>query len=101
MTRSRGVTKSPEELKALRIANLRAVPRCGARTRAGTSCTCPVMRERRRCYRHGGAVGSGGPKGERNGAWKGGAHTNEAIAFRREVARVLKVCRETRKELED
>lgn len=32
---------------------------------------------------HGGAVGSGAPTGERNGAFRYGEHTREAIAERR------------------
>ncbi len=29
-------------------------PRCGARTRSGTTCQAPAMRQRRRCRLHGG-----------------------------------------------
>ena len=29
-------------------------PRCGAKTRRGTPCQCPAMRNRRRCKLHGG-----------------------------------------------
>src|SRR5579884_2694240 len=29
-------------------------PRCGAKTRSGTPCQCPAMRNRRRCKLHGG-----------------------------------------------
>ena len=41
----------------LALAN--ACPRCGARSRAGTPCKAPAMRNGR-CYRHGGA--STGPR---------------------------------------
>ena len=94
-------SKSAEWLVTFRVANMRASPRCGAKTRAGTSCQCPAVKGKRRCYLHGGARGSGAPKGERNGAWKDGTFTNEAVALRREVGRVLKACRQTAKELED
>src|SRR5262249_56673345 len=35
-------------------------PRCGAKTRRGTTCLCPAIRGRRRCKLHGGM--STGPK---------------------------------------
>src|SRR5712691_5041177 len=38
---------------------------------------------RRRCRMHGGAPGSGGPKGARNGNYKHGRYTAEMIATRR------------------
>jgi hypothetical protein len=43
---------------------------------------------------HGGARGSGAPKGERNGAYKHGGFTAEAIQLRREVAALLKSIKE-------
>lgn len=30
------------------LANIRAAPRCGAKTRAGGACQCPAVRGRRR-----------------------------------------------------
>jgi hypothetical protein len=42
---------------------------------------------------HGGAEGSGGPPGNRN-AWRHGRYTAEAIARRREVAALLRACRD-------
>ena len=45
--------------------DLAAAP-CGARTRAGTPCRAPAVRGRRRCRMHGGAAGSGAPRGNRN-----------------------------------
>jgi hypothetical protein len=47
---------------------------------------------------HGGARGSGAPKGEANGAYKVGAFTGEAIAFRQQLAAVLRECREQLKQ---
>src|SRR6267378_4224157 len=41
---------------------------------------------KRRCRMHGGAPGSGGPKGPRNGNYKHGRYTAEAIASGRWVA---------------
>jgi hypothetical protein len=46
--------------------------RCGATTRSGTPCRSPAVTGRRRCRMHGGAPGSGGPKGRRNGNYKHG-----------------------------
>jgi hypothetical protein len=39
---------------------------------------------------HGGAPGSGGPKGRRNGNYKHGRYTAEAIASRRWVRRLTR-----------
>jgi hypothetical protein len=63
--------------------HLSQAARCGAKTRAGTPCRSPAVTGRRRCRMHGGAKGSGGPKGARNGNYKHGRHTAEAMATRR------------------
>src|SRR5262245_844811 len=47
---------------------------CGARRRDGSPCVSPPVPGKRRCRIHGGAPGSGAPKGNRN-ALKTGAHT--------------------------
>lgn len=39
---------------------------------------------------HGGAKGTGAPKGERNGQWKHGSYTGEAITLRRTASRLLR-----------
>ena len=67
---------------------MQAAPRCGARTRAGTACRSPAVRGRHRCRMHGGAAGSGAPRGNRN-AFRHGLYGREAIARRRYVARLL------------
>jgi hypothetical protein len=61
----------------------RVAPRCGAKTRAGQPCRRPPAVGKRRCRLHGGAPGSGGPKGQRNGAYRDGGYTGEALAERR------------------
>ena len=76
-------------LVAFRLSNMNHAPRCMARTRRGTPCQCPATRGRARCRLHGGAVGSGGPKGERNGAFKSGVWTAEAVALRRAAAALV------------
>ncbi len=72
-----------------RLANLRAAPRCGARTRAGDPCQCPAVRERKRCRIHGG-LSPGAPRGERNGNFKNGDWTAEAIDERRWLRSLVK-----------
>ena len=63
--------------------HLRQAPRCGAKTRSGKPCRSPAVTGRRRCRMHGGAPGSGGPKGARNGNYKHGRYAAETIASRR------------------
>jgi hypothetical protein len=57
--------------------------RCGARTRTGRDCRSPAVRCKARCRMHGGARGSGGPRGDRNGDFKHGLYTREEVAIRR------------------
>jgi hypothetical protein len=67
-------------------------PRCGAKTRRGTPCQSPMVRDRKRCRMHGGAYGSGAPKGNRN-AWKHGLRSKKYLAGKRrgrEIIRKLK-----------
>lgn len=56
--------------------------RCGARTRKGTPCQAPAVTGKARCRMHGGAAGSGAPKGNKN-AFKHGLYTAEAKEMRR------------------
>lgn len=49
---------------------LAQAPRCGAKTRRGTSCQSPAVQGKKRCRMHGG-TNPGAPKGNRN-AWKHG-----------------------------
>ena len=60
-----------------------ASPRCGARTRSGQPCRAPAVNGKKRCRMHGGAPGSGAPRGNQN-ALKHGRYTRQAIARRRE-----------------
>lgn len=64
-------------------------PRCGAKTRAGGACRAPAIAGKRRCRMHGGAVGSGGQRGNQN-ALKAGLHTAEMIAFKRLINAALR-----------
>ncbi len=63
-----------------------ASPRCGARTRSGQPCRAPAVRGKRVCRMHGGAPGSGAPKGNQN-ALKHGRFIRKAIARRRRERR--------------
>ncbi len=74
-------------------SRMNQAPRCGARTRRGTPCRQPAVTGRKRCRMHGGADGSGAPCGNHN-ALKHGRYTAEAIAQRREVAALLRACRD-------
>jgi glucans biosynthesis protein len=67
-----------------RLSHLSQAPRCGAKTRAGTSCQSPAIRGRRRCRLHGG-LSPGAPRGSRNGNYTNGDWTKEALEERRWV----------------
>jgi len=72
-------------------------PRCGAKTRSGSTCRSPAVHGRKRCRMHGGAQGSGAPKTNQN-ARKHGLFTRDAIAERRQIQALLG---EARKLLEE
>jgi hypothetical protein len=67
------------------LANLAKARRCGARTRAGHPCRQAAVTGRARCRMHGGARGSGGPRGNRNGNFKHGIWTRGHVETRRAV----------------
>ena len=64
-------------------------PRCGAKTRHGTPCQCPAIRNRRRCRLHGGrSTGPRTPEGVeriRQAQLKHGWYTKQAKAQRAEA----------------
>ncbi len=85
-----GGTRNPTDNAKHRESTLLTnAPLCQARTRAGTLCRSPAVRGKARCRMHGGK-NPGAPKGERNGQWKHGGDTNEAIAVRRQVSKLLR-----------
>jgi hypothetical protein len=69
-------------------------PRCLARTRRGTPCQSPAVAGKTRCRMHGGAAGSGAPKGKRNGKYRHGGFTTEAIDERRRLAALIRDSRD-------
>jgi glucans biosynthesis protein len=71
-------------------------PRCGAKTRFGKPCASPAVHGKKRCRMHGGASGSGAPRGNRN-ALKHGNYTRDAIAERQKLKDLV---RESRKLLQ-
>ncbi|MDB5585012.1 MAG: hypothetical protein JWR80_10188 [Bradyrhizobium sp.] len=79
-------------------APMLASPRCGARTRTDGSCRAPAVRGKRRCRMHGGAAGSGAPKGNRN-ARRHGLFTGAAIAEREQMQTLLDEARQLLREL--
>ena len=66
-------------------------PRCGAKTRSGSPCRSGAM-PNGRCRMHGGAS-PGAPKGARNGNYRTGRFTNDAIASRRELNGLIRSLR--------
>jgi hypothetical protein len=73
-------------------AYAQGAPRCRARCRRSKlPCRGPAMRGRPVCRLHGGK--GGGPKGERNGAYRTGHYTAEAKAERRQLRLLLQELR--------
>ena len=74
-------------------------PRCGAKTRSGKSCMSPVVRGKARCRMHGGAAGSGAPRGNKN-ALKNGRSTRKSIEERRQLRALLRHARDLIQQIE-
>ena len=72
--------------------------RCGAKTRSGGTCRSPTVRGKKRCRMHGGAPGSGPPRGNRN-ARRHGLFTRAAIAERKQVQALLGEARKLLQEM--
>lgn len=82
----------------IKLDNLRRAARCSAKSkRSGKGCLAPAMRGRNVCRMHGGKAGA--PRGERNGSYKDGLHTNEIVALKREIAGIIRTARQHLKEL--
>jgi hypothetical protein len=85
-----------------RLSNMAKAPRCGAKTRGGGRCRQAAVRGRRRCRMHGGARGSGGPRGQRNGNFKSGLWMRENIEdrkrMRERLSEVRALLRSTKRE---
>ena len=69
-------------------------PRCSARSkRTGERCRAPAVRGWSVCRFHG--AGGGGPKGKRNGNYKHGLFTAEAMQMRRHVSALIRASRQS------
>ena len=68
-------------------------PRCGAKTRRGTSCLSPAVKNHSRCRLHGCGKGSGAPKGNQY-ALKHGQSTTDVKIFKKKVRQSIKQSQE-------
>lgn len=66
-----------------------AMNKCSAKTRKGSLCNTPPVKGKKRCRMHGGAKGSGAPKGSKN-AFKHGRYSKETIQKRQEVTKLIR-----------
>ena len=89
-----GVVETSTNPMRLALSRMNQALRCGARTRVGGQCQQPAVRGRRRCRMHGGARGSGGPEGPRNGAWRHGGRSGQVLAMRAMERQLLRLARE-------
>jgi hypothetical protein len=80
------------------FAPMLASPRCGAKTRSGKPCRSPAVEGKKRCRMHGGAPGTGAPRGSTN-AVKYGLFTREAIEERRALAELARLSRKFAKSI--
>jgi len=71
------MTINPMQRASREPPALRDALRCGARTRIGSPCRSPIVNGKKRCRMHGGAAGSGAPRGKRNGNWKHGHYCHD------------------------
>jgi hypothetical protein len=68
-------------------------PRCKAKSkRTGESCRAPAVRGYRVCRMHG--AGGGAPEGKRNGNFRHGGRTKEAISASRYVNALARLIRD-------
>jgi hypothetical protein len=83
--------------------DLRNAQRCGAKTRQGTPCKGPAMKNGR-CRMHGGkSTGPRTPEGLekcRKANWKHGEFSRESIAMRRNINSLLRESRDVIKRLQ-
>ena len=88
-------------LNGVKRSDPRNAPRCGAKTRKGTPCQGPAMKNGR-CRMHGGAsTGPRTPEGlarSRRARWKHGRRSAEAIAMRRSLAAIERESRQQARE---
>lgn len=72
---------------------LQQAPRCTAHSkRTGLPCRAPAVSGYTVCRMHG--ARGGAPSGHRNGAWRHGERTKDAMAFRIRLAELIRESRE-------
>ena len=75
-------------------------PRCSAHSkRTGQRCRAPAVRGWDVCRFHG--AGGGGPKGRRNGRYKHGLFTREAVQMRWTISALVRASRQSLADLSD
>ena len=83
--------------------DLSNVPRCGAKTRKGTPCKAPAMKNGR-CRMHGGkSTGPRTPEGLERikmARWKHGYYSKEAIKERKLMRQFMKDCKDFLEEID-
>jgi uncharacterized protein YjcR len=88
------MTKDPPN-----TAQTASTRRCGAKTRSGKPCVAAAVRGKKRCWMHGGAPGSGAPRGNKN-ALKHGLYTRDTIEERRQLQALMRQVRRLVQEIE-
>jgi hypothetical protein len=86
-----GYEKTIKQPHAKQIMPYHLSPRCGAKTRSGMPCKSPAVKGKKRCRMHGGAKGSGAPKGNKN-AFVHGIYSNEFREAKKHLSGFLHVC---------
>ena len=89
-TTTGGPAKRMDNPKQRQPASLKNFRRCRARTKAGKPCHSPAVAGKGVCRIHGGK-GAGAPHGERNGRWKHGGDTLEAVALRKAAHGLIQI----------
>jgi hypothetical protein len=83
-------TIKPIPETSMEPASLKAAPLCQAKRKHGRGpCGAKAVRGKRVCFMHGGAS-AGAPRGKRNGRFRHGGDTKEAVALRSQVAKLLR-----------
>ncbi len=80
------------------VERMQKAPRCSARSkRTREQCRAPAMRGWNVCRFHG--ARGGAPKGKRNGAYRHGGYTQEAVAASQYVRAMVKLMQPTLDEI--
>lgn len=84
---------NPMKRESREPLSLRLALRCGARNRAGNPCQRAASKGKTRCRLHGGAAGSGAPKGRAKGRYQHGKFTCEALEVRAMIREMVREMR--------